>query len=168
MLDPRNASTLTQTRATIARMSIGKRMLEARKRLKLRQAEVAKLAGVTRSAVSQLENELTHNPRPEHLLKFARALGMTTDELITGVAPRAPTPAAAKPPQAAEPAAAYKVLTEHEQGLLDYIRRTGRSEAGRDRLAQQALHVLVALIATPVDDERLGPRWSARGREEKS
>lgn len=61
---------------------IGARVKRLRTALQISQAELANAAGVTPSAISQLEKELIDNPRPLTLLHIARALGTTMEDLV--------------------------------------------------------------------------------------
>lgn len=114
--------------------SIGRRIKAARKAAQLSQAELARRVGVTPSAVSQLETGLTHDPKPDHLLRYAQALRLDVSELITGKAA----------PSAAEPPACYAGLSGGERLLIDYIRGRTATEAERDALARRALALLLA------------------------
>ncbi len=63
-------------------MSIfGERLLEARKRQRITQYELADKAGVTRSAIGGYEKE-GKDASYEVLVKLARALGVSTDFLL--------------------------------------------------------------------------------------
>ena len=155
MLSRAMASTLTLVRDTIRDMGIGQRIKAARKAANMTQAELARAVGVTRSAVSQMETGLTNDPRPAHLLKYARALGMTPEELVHG----------AGPPKAQEPTAAYSTLAPGEKLLIDFIRSASHSDAERESMARQALALLLALSARPVADSKLGTAWDANHKK---
>lgn len=131
-------------------MTLGERVRARRTELKLTQEQLAKMAHVTRSAISQIESGLTKGPKPEHLLRIARALAMPVETLVEGDVSRA-----------AERAATYNLLTAPERMLIDYIRATGQDEAQRERLARVALQLLLAIGAQAVPDEQLEPKWSA-------
>lgn len=138
--------------------SIGQRIRARRRALKLTQDALARQVGVTRSAVSQMESGTTHDPRPAHLLRYARALRIGVDELVHGGAPAAP-------PQAREPAAPYGELLPDERGLLEYIRsKAGGDAAQRAHLARVALQLLLVSGTHAVPDEKLGPQWNAAQR----
>lgn len=63
-------------------MSIfGERLVEARKRQRITQSDLAERAGVTRSAIGGYENE-GKDASYGVLVKMARALGVTTDFLL--------------------------------------------------------------------------------------
>ena len=63
-------------------MSIfGERLIEARKRQKLTQSELAQRAGVTRSGISGYETE-GKDASYEVLVRLARALGVSSDYLL--------------------------------------------------------------------------------------
>lgn len=156
MLSQAKTSTLSPSRATIGRMSIGDRVRARRVALKLTQQQLASQVGLTRGAVSQLEKNMTHDPKPEHLLKYAKALGLHVDELVYG-----------HPPRAEEPRAAYSSLSAAEKVLIDYIRASGRDDRQRDSLARVALSLLLAVAAQAVPDDRLPPQWDIRNRKEK-
>lgn len=151
------ASTLTPMGATIGAMSIGKRIKARRKALKLTQQQLADQVGVTRSAVTQMEGDTTHNPRPENLLRYAKALRMPVEELVHGHGGA---------PRAEEPAPAYATLSPAERLLIDYIRASGRDESQRESLARVALSLLLAVAAQAIPDGQLPPQWDARNRKE--
>jgi transcriptional regulator with XRE-family HTH domain len=157
MLSSNKASTLTPERATIGAMSIGARIKARREQLKLTQAQLAEQVGVTRSAVTQLEGSTTHDPKPKNLLRYAKALRLSVEELVHG---HAPTKAEQEP-------AHYATLTPAERVLIDYIRASCRDDDQRESLARIALSLLLALAARPVPDARLTPEWDARNRKER-
>lgn len=157
MLSTTKASTLTAMRATIVPMSIGDRIKAKRKVLDLTQQQLADQVGVTRSAVTQIEKGDVRDPRPEHLLKYAKALKMSVEELVHG----------ATQARAEQPLASYATLTPAEKVLIDYMRASGRDEAQRESLARMALSLLLALAAQPIPDAQLPPQWDARNRKER-
>jgi len=61
-------------------MSFGKRLKEARKKLKLTQKELAEKIGVTRPAVTQWENDL-YEPDNKTIALLAKILNVSTDYL---------------------------------------------------------------------------------------
>jgi len=65
-------------------MTIGERLKQARIKAGMNQSELARLAKLTPSAISQIESGLSKKPDAINLLKIARALGVTPDWLITG------------------------------------------------------------------------------------
>lgn len=67
--------------------SFGDRVRAERERRGLSQAALAKLSGVTRSAVSQWESGRTQSVRPLHLLAVSDALGVSIRQLVTGKDP---------------------------------------------------------------------------------
>lgn len=62
---------------------IGKRIVEQRKRLKYSQEELSEKADVSPQLLSTAERG-TKALRPENLLKISKALGVSTDYLLTG------------------------------------------------------------------------------------
>ena len=62
---------------------MGKRISERRKDMKLSQEELAELAEVSPQLLSTAERG-TKALRPENLLKFSTALGVSVDYLLTG------------------------------------------------------------------------------------
>lgn len=139
-------------------MSIGDRIKAKRKLLELTQQELADQVGVTRSAVTQIEKGDVKDPRPEHLLKYAKALKMSVEELVHG---------SAAAPKIEQPLAAYATLAPAERVLIDYIRASGKDDGQRESLARVALSLLLALAAQPIPDAQLPPQWDARNRKEK-
>lgn len=62
--------------------TLGEHIRELRTTAGLSQAELGKAAGVTGSAVSQLESGLSKTPKAETLLKVAKALGVDPNQLL--------------------------------------------------------------------------------------
>lgn len=67
--------------ATLLRMSIHQKIAELREAAGLRQEELAKLAGLTATAISRIENDKVI-PRKNTLRKIAKALGTSIDDLL--------------------------------------------------------------------------------------
>jgi transcriptional regulator with XRE-family HTH domain len=61
---------------------LGKRIERARQAKGLIQEQLAALAGVKQSHISRLENEDIKDIKGSTLRRLARALGVTTDELL--------------------------------------------------------------------------------------
>ncbi len=61
-------------------MTVGERILAARKKLGLSQVELAKKAGVSRGAIYQWENDLNHI-RPQKIPRLAAVLGLSPSAL---------------------------------------------------------------------------------------
>ena len=57
------------------------RLREWRRRLALSQADLATLAGVTKSTIVSLERTVPPTPRPSTVRKLAKALGIEPHEL---------------------------------------------------------------------------------------
>ncbi len=89
MLHPYTSSILNAILANIGRMeTIGERIERLRKEAKIPAGALAKAAGVSLSAIRQLEKNESKNPRPETLLGIARKLGKTMEEIVDpGAAP---------------------------------------------------------------------------------
>lgn len=64
--------------------TVGERIKEQRVAKGLDQPPLAKAAGITVSALSQIENNVTKQPRPETLFKLADALGIEARYLVFG------------------------------------------------------------------------------------
>lgn len=64
--------------------TVGERIREQRIARGLEQAPVAKAASITTSALSQIENNITRQPKPETLFKIADALGIEARYLVFG------------------------------------------------------------------------------------
>lgn len=74
-------------------VGIGERIAEARKASKLSQEALGAKVGLTKSAISQIENGSTKNPRPENVFNIADALGVDPRQLVFGgttTSPRKP------------------------------------------------------------------------------
>ena len=61
---------------------VGARLRDARKRLGMRQADLACLLGAAASWISDLENGKQRGPAAETIVRLARALGVSTDFLL--------------------------------------------------------------------------------------
>ena len=67
---------------------IGRRIAYCRERLRLKQQELAKRAGLSEAYVNRLENGLVGNPKIYHLALVARALAIPLDPLLFGDSPQ--------------------------------------------------------------------------------
>lgn len=65
---------------------LGKRLRQLRKTKKLTQKQVAERVGVTRTVLSQYENDHTA-PSLEVLVKLANQFGVSTDYLLDNISP---------------------------------------------------------------------------------
>jgi transcriptional regulator with XRE-family HTH domain len=74
------------SKPTLGKAMAGRRMKdnlkELRERAKLTQQDLAIAAGLSVSAVTQIEQGINTEPRLTTIKKLARALGVTSDELI--------------------------------------------------------------------------------------
>jgi len=61
---------------------MGYKIKEAREELKMTQEELALKSGVSRTTISGLENGSTRATSTQTLLKIARALGKTVDQIF--------------------------------------------------------------------------------------
>ena len=59
-------------------------MKQARKAANLNQSQLARMAGITPSAISQIESGQSKKPSADNLLPLARALGINPEWLVTG------------------------------------------------------------------------------------
>ena len=110
-------------------MIIGERLKIARNNRGLSQSALARKAGITPSAISQIEAGLTKKPSSENLLPLASALNIDPNWLITGKGSPSPVPLTTSPNIAAnEPAAIYGGLTPDERALLDKYRQMSEAQ----------------------------------------
>lgn len=65
--------------------TIGDRVKYARAASGMNQPELARLVGISKQALSQIESGVTKNPRPDTLLNIADSTGFEYRWLITGV-----------------------------------------------------------------------------------
>lgn len=133
-------------------MSVGKRIAEARRAVGLSQEALASKAGLTKSAVSQIESGATKSPTPQNLFRIAEALGASAELLVFGKG---------APPKLGvrEPAPSY--LPEDELELLETFRRLPE-QLKRD--AQGHLRVLHLLSTKAHPAEHL----AVKKRQEKN
>jgi transcriptional regulator with XRE-family HTH domain len=66
---------------------IGGRIASRRERLRLKQLELARLAGMSEAYINRLENGVVRNPKVKDLAVVARALGLPFATLLYGDAP---------------------------------------------------------------------------------
>jgi transcriptional regulator with XRE-family HTH domain len=130
-------------------IQIGTRLRKLREEQKISQADMAKAAGVTVSALSQLENGVSKNPRPNTLLGIARRLGRSVESLIDPAAD-ATQPPKGLGPQALQLATWFDSLSDKQQRqVIDMgSRRSSRGKnidtSGKslsERLAEARKHL---------------------------
>jgi repressor LexA len=63
-------------------MTLGKRVQQRRRQLKLTQEVLAERVGVKRGTIADLERNIRHVVGSDTLKKLAQALGCTTDYLV--------------------------------------------------------------------------------------
>lgn len=68
-------------------MTIGERVTQAREAANLSRAELGRRVGISRSAISQIENGTTKSPSAENLEKIADATSVPTKWLLSGKGP---------------------------------------------------------------------------------
>lgn len=76
-----------QTRMRFGRLEFGDRVRERRQALGWTKSRLADEAGIDVSQVSRIERGVTTAPSPDKITRLARALGVSTDWLLTGVCP---------------------------------------------------------------------------------
>lgn len=101
--------------------TLGQRIRIARRNKGLSQAELAKRASVTASAVAQWEHPSGTRPDLKRLQLIAKATGVTVEWLVTGEASKRITPAAGIEPQAV--AFDLYAASEEEETLLVEFRQ---------------------------------------------
>ena len=69
-------------------MTIGTRIREKRKEMKLTQVQLARLAGVSQATISDYENDVTTNHRADELMRLAAVLRTTPEYLKEGTGPQ--------------------------------------------------------------------------------
>ena len=112
--------------------SLGQRVAWARERLGLSQSDLARKAGMTQSAIGNIEAGI--RTRPRQLLELAQALNVSQRWLLTGTENR-PVRAVQQSP------AAYAVeneLSEVERVLIQMFRQVPPS------IQEQVLHLLIS------------------------
>lgn len=85
MVDHEVSTTLDGFRSTLVDMeTLGKRLKAARLAAGLTQEQLGKIAGVSKQAVSQIENGTTQNPESKTLDPICRVLKLNTHYVLTG------------------------------------------------------------------------------------
>lgn len=89
MVDREVSTTLDLFRSTLVDMeTLGKRLKAARLAAGLTQEQLGEIAGVSKQAVSQIENGTTQNPESKTLDPICRALKLSTHYVLTGRGPK--------------------------------------------------------------------------------
>jgi len=117
-------------------MSIGSRIKEARTALGWSQVKLAEEAGVTQSAIGNIESGTRQRPR--ELVSIARALQVSPEWLETGEAPRAS-------PSSLNADAGPSVRT-----LVEYLAQIAAQQ--RPTLRKNLANLLVDLVEHPEDE----------------
>lgn len=78
-------------------MSLGQKIKQLRQERHWTQAELAALAGVSRSYISKLEREINMAVSVDYLAKLARGVGIDLQILLAAVGLRTPIPGEAQP-----------------------------------------------------------------------
>lgn len=103
----------------MSEVSLGQRIRERRKQLKMSQSALSKAAGVSYSSISLWENDNTA-PRGENLHKLARSLQCSPTWILYGDTDKVP----ATPHQPSE----FDTLTDDERELLSMYRYLSATE----------------------------------------
>lgn len=69
---------------TLDPMSVGERVTEAREAAGLTKTQLAKLCGISKQALGQIENGTTKAPNPTNLFAIAKATGFSAEWIATG------------------------------------------------------------------------------------
>jgi transcriptional regulator with XRE-family HTH domain len=85
----RNHARLVRRYRGVMPTTLSERLIGAMEIAEISKAELARMVGVTRSAVTHWVNGTSPNIRPEHLFRIADALNIEARWLATGEGPRA-------------------------------------------------------------------------------
>ncbi|HCM9243510.1 TPA: helix-turn-helix domain-containing protein [Enterobacter bugandensis] len=103
----------------MSEVSLGQRIRERRKQLKMSQSALSKAAGVSYSSISLWENDNTA-PRGENLHNLARSLQCSPTWILYGDADKAPAPA--------QQPTEFETLSDDERELLSMYRYLSATE----------------------------------------
>ncbi len=128
-------------------MGIGNRIREARESLNMTQEQLGTLVGVTKSAITNYENEVSR-PKEKVLYELFRVLRVEQNYLFQDVAPAVPEISVAEK----ELLKRYRRLDEHGKELIDAIldiesRRTGTETAAEPKPAGRIIPLFGARFA---------------------
>ena len=132
-------------------MDIGKNVKDARKRAQLSQEALARQAGISVSAVAQIEQGERTDPHYSTLSKLAKGLGISVGELLDSPKAEAPTSATSREVE-------DRRTTETETSLVELARKAGENarrrmeESGSSPSDEDANMAYVVLVK---ENERL-------------
>lgn len=111
---------------------IGHRIVSARNKLGLNQAELAQRAGVDGTVLNRVEQRKQDDVAGSFIVRIAAALGSSTDELLTGRSRTTPVTILAEPGVPRElMEATARELADRVVSLLPEQRRAKLTSAGR-------------------------------------
>jgi transcriptional regulator with XRE-family HTH domain len=119
--------------------TIGERIRAERLRLGLTQLDLAKVAGVTKAAISALERGTSKNPRPETLVSIAARLGVNITWLVNGSGPRLAGPISAAHGKINEDRGTYE-RRAHLKNFIDSVDKTQLDALWEEHISPGELH----------------------------
>lgn len=133
-------------------LTVGDRIRIAREAANLKPADLARLTGVTRSAIAQLETGRSKNPKPAHLFAIADALRVDPRYLATGRYGQ-------RTDSVAEAAGAYDVPAMSKEELVAQLDRAltivdGFCEAAGSTPSSRVRAQMMAEILTAQNERR--------------
>ena len=143
-------------------MDLGRKVLNLRKDRQIEQQVLARLSGITPSALSKIEHGINH-PGAMVLYRIARQLGVTMDYLLD---PKEPYPARAneKTPIERPKEKVKKVITREEWALIEELQKM-RAESRRLALevpylsAEMTFVVRELLLKVDLEGLKRFARW---------
>lgn len=138
--------------------TVGLRIRHARFELrkKMRQADLAKAAGIKQPSLSELETGETKEISGPTLIALARALRVRPEWLLTGEEPIEPTTAETLSSDELELLTLYRNASSRWKIAIKYMARLRHDE----RQEEAVSYLLSKVAATPVPDEKLGDNWT--------
>jgi len=107
-------------------MALGAEIKRRREEQGLSLTDLARMAGVSKGYLSQIENELAPRPSAQTLFKVARALGTSVGELLAGT-PEAAEAVDVEVPESLREFARLERIPEEDIRMLARIRYRGRA-----------------------------------------
>lgn len=152
-----------------AEMNLGKRVLNAREKRGLTQAQLAELAGTSQAAISALENR--DSKTSEQVFELADALRVNPRWLQTGAGDsgldaEAWLPTAAQSSEEAALLADYRAASDGWKLTVRLLARTPQEE--QPQVSRDVNILMTTIFGKAVPDARLGDKWTRPDIQKKA
>lgn len=137
---------------------IGLRLRSARREREETQTAVAKAAGIKQPSLSEIETGETKELSGPVLVKICAYLKIRPEWVITGKGPMAADEFGDLAPDERDLVMKYRAASARWRIALQHLAAL-KSES-QDEVSEGTMVLLAKAAATPVEDERLGKKWT--------